>query len=143
MWSRLPTVSITPLASPEVPDVYRMATVSSGEREIGGTTPAEEGGGFAAKISSNKTNRGASGHAAEIASRIAVSPQQIRDGSASRSMAVNSPAACRAYIGTAMSPSAIMARSSAAQRMLFGATSAQWSPFARFEARKKPRAMPI
>ena len=60
--------------------------------------------GLALKISSNNTSRGASGHAAAIASRNAASPQQIRPGPASRNIVASSPAACRAYIGTAISP---------------------------------------
>src|ERR1700686_3276419 len=120
-----------------------MATVSCGERTEGEGGALVADGGKALKISSNKTKRGASGHAVEIESRSAASPQQIKPGPASRSIAANSPAAWRAYIGTAMSPSAIIARSSAAQRMLLGATSAQRSPFARPEARKKARAVAI
>src|SRR5579863_692410 len=143
----LPTVSITPFASPEVPDVYRMATVSCIERAVGeDDAPFEEDDATvlsALKISSNNTKRGASGQAASMASRSTASPQQIKRGSASRSIAASSPAAWRAYIGTAMSPSAIMARSRAAQRMLFGATSAQRSPFENPEARKKARAAAI
>src|ERR1700676_4675337 len=105
-----------------------MATVSCGERAAreGGALVVD--GGLAAKMSSNNANRGASGHTDDIASRSAVSPQQIKPGSASPSIGAGSPAAWRAYIGTAMSPSAIIARSRAAHRILFGATNAQRSP---------------
>src|ERR1700694_1429497 len=96
-----------------------IATVSRGSSVIAAAVAAGAG---VAKISSNNANRGASGHAAAMASRNAGSPQQTNPGPASRIMATSSAGAWRAYNGTAMSPSARVARSLAAQRMLFGGT---------------------
>src|SRR6266700_6316036 len=98
-----------------------MATVLRGASVFGAAS--ESGAGFA-KMSSNNAKRGASGHAAAMESRKAESPQQTRPEPASRNMATSSAGAWRAYSGTAMSPSAIIARASVAQRMLFGATRA-------------------
>src|SRR5579872_6179774 len=61
-------------------------------------------------------------------SRSCSSAQQIREGEQSLIMPHNSAGACRAYNGTVMIPSAIMAMSRAAHRILFGARIAQRSP---------------
>ncbi len=114
-----------------------MATVSCGERVEGEGATVVAGVGSRRKF--RQTKRTAAHPATLPKSHRAALHRRSKSSlaPASRSIAASSPAAWRAYIGTAMSPSAIIARSSAAQRMLFGATRAQRSPFASPEARKK------
>ena len=80
------------------------------------------------KTSSKRCCGGASGHFSRIASRSAASPQHTIAGEQSFIMATSSAGACRAYSGTTIRPSAIIARSIAAQRRLLCANRAQRSP---------------
>jgi len=67
----------------------------------------------------------------------AASAQHSNDGAQSFIIATSSAGAWRAYSGTTISPSAIIAKSSATHRILFGASNPQRSPrFRSLEARK-------
>ncbi len=87
------------------PKCTRMATVSCGASAAGGSGELVADGAAALKISSNKTNRGASGHCADnrIAKRGIAAANHARPCIAQHGRQF--PAAWRAYMGTAISPS--------------------------------------
>src|ERR1700722_11400948 len=102
---------------------------SESERHFGGgrtavapvaAVPAGAAAGGAPKISSNREIGGASGQFCSTESRNDASEQQILAGVQSFIMATSSTGDCRAYSGTTMTPSAMSARSTAAQRTLLG-----------------------
>src|SRR5579862_5944263 len=95
------------------------------------------------KIPSSSEIFGAAGQNFTISAASRASEQQIRTGVESFNIAASSTGACRAYSGTTMIPSAIIARSSAAQRILFGASRAHRSPFLNPRPTKNLRACSI
>ena len=78
--------------------------------------------------------------ASEFPRRVARSEQQIRAGAESFIIATSSAGACRAYSGTTMIPSAIIARSSATQRMLLAQAARSGRLFSGRDRTRKFRA---
>src|SRR5580698_3116 len=83
---------------------------------------------------------GASGHASTIPSASDLSPQAITDGQQSFIIATSSAGACRAYSGTTVNPSAMMARSIATHCIELCASSPHRSPFFNRNRRRYARA---
>ncbi len=102
-----------------------VATSSSLTASAGFSTASRAG----VKTFSKQKCGGASGHASTIASASDFSPQAITDGQQSFIIATSSAGACRAYSGTTVKPSAMMAKSIATHCIELCASSAHRSPF--------------
>src|ERR1035441_8811115 len=92
-----------------------MMATTSGSTTVG--TGLLTGSRLATKTLSKQKYGGASGHPGTIAAPSPFSPQAITAGQQSFIIATSSEGACRAYNGTAVSPSAMMARSMATHRI--------------------------
>src|ERR1700683_4442182 len=92
------------------------------------------------RIEEGDVRGGAAGHCFVISAESFALEQQILAGSESFNMATSSSGAWREYKGTTTIPSAIIARSSATQRMLLEPSRAQRSPFLKPRAFKKSLA---
>src|SRR5258708_1498620 len=102
--------------------------VTTSSSEVGSET-SDSGGREAVNTLLMEKCGGASVHSCTIESASVASPQQISDGEQSLIIATNSLAACRAYSGTTVNPSAIIAKSIATHCTELCAKSAHRSPF--------------